>query len=158
MLNIRIPSIIDDPIGGRCSSATSILGDLDPINIVSGIDYILIKDGKLGLKRAFEQKPKKVFKINEIEKFLLVKRTVSPWGFCGKFKRWARNGTELEVMLLLKNGERHVLIPAFLLTYGKKDWDLFLHELCKSTELPLEEIQYTSKKNSKMDDGHQPGG
>lgn len=150
MLNIRVPSIIDDPIGGRCSSATSILGDLDPINIVSGIDYILIKDGKLGLKRAFEQTPKKIFKISEIEKILLVKRTVSSWGSCGKFNRWARNGTELEVLILLKNGERHVLIPTFLLTYGRKDWDLFLHELCQSTELPLEEIQDTSKKKNKM--------
>jgi hypothetical protein len=130
-VKIQVPAIMDDPIVGRCSVAFPIL---------STFDYIIIKNGRIGYKEAFESNPKKIYKINEIEKILLTKRIVSCWTKDHKIDLWARNGTELEISLLLKTGEKHVLIPTFLLSRAKKDWDWFIHELCDSTELPLEDV------------------
>lgn len=145
-VKIRIPAIIDDPIVGRCSSPGSILGALDPMNIVSGIDYIIIKDGKLGFKCGLESSPKKIFKLNEIEKLLIIKRNESCWTDDHKIDLWAKNGSGIEVLIQLSSGERHILIPNFFLGHGKKDWDIFLKELCDLSGLSFEEINEYSKK------------
>ena len=137
-VKIQVPAIMDDPIVGRCSVGFPIL---------SAFDYVIIKNGRISLKKALESNPGKILKINEIEKILLTKRTVSCLTKDNKIDFWARNGTELEISLLLNTGEKHVLIPTFLLSRAKKDWDWFLHELCDSTELPLEEVHEESKKN-----------
>jgi hypothetical protein len=146
-VKIRVPAIIDDPIVGRCSCPTSILGPLDPMNILSGIDYIIIKDGKLGFKCGLESTPKSIFKIDEIEKILIIKRKASCWTADHKIDLWVNSSAGIEVSILLKSGERHVLIPNFFLRHGKKDWDTFLKELSDSSGLFLEEInEYTKKK------------
>ena len=137
-VKIQVPAIMDDPIVGRCSVGFPIL---------SAFDYVIIKNGRISLKKALESNPGKILKINEIEKILLTKRTVSCWTKDNKIDFWARNGTELEISLLLNTGEKHVLIPTFLLARAKKDWDWFFRELCDSTELPLEEVHEESKKN-----------
>ena len=145
-VKIRVPAIIDDPIVGRCSSPTSILGPLDPMNIISGIDYIIIKDGRLGLKCGLETTPKKIFKIDEIENLLIIKRKASCWTADHKIDFWAKSGAGIEVSILLKSGERNVLIPRFFLRHGKKDWDMFLKELSDYSGLALEETTEYSKK------------
>ena len=135
-VKIQVPAIIDDPIAGRCSAG---------FPIFSTFDYIIIKNGRIGYKKALESGPKIIFKINEIEKILLTKKAVSCWTKDHKIDLWARIGTEMEISLLLNTGQKHVLIPTFLLSIAKKDWDWFLHELCDSTELPLEEVHEKSK-------------
>jgi hypothetical protein len=139
-VKIQVPAIMDDPIAGRCSVG---------FPIFSTFDYIIIKNGRIGYKKAFESNTKKILKINEIEKILLTKRTVSCWTEDHKIDLWSRNGTEIEISLLLKNGEKYVLIPTFLLFRAKKDWNWFLHELCDSTELPIEEVYEESKRKLK---------
>ena len=139
-VKICVPPIIDDPLVGWCSSPASILGSLDPMNIVSGIDYIIIKDVKLGIKYGLGSSPKKIFKLNEIEKLLITKRSNSCWTADHKIDHWAKSGTRIEVSILLKSGERHILIPNFLLRHGKKDWNIFLKNLSESSGLLIEEI------------------
>lgn len=138
-IKIQVPAIIDYPIAGRCSSG---------FPLFSTFDYVIIKNGRIGYKKALESSPKKIFKINEIEKILLTRRTVSCWTSDHKTDLWARNGTEIEISFLLNSGEKYVLIPTFLLR-AKKDWDWFLHELCASTKLPLEELHEKSTKKLK---------
>ena len=136
-VKIQVPAIMDDSIVGRCSVAFPILNTFD---------YVIIKNGRIGYKNAFESNPKKILKITEIEKIILTKRTVSCWTDDHKLDLWTRNGTELEISLLLKTGEKHVLIPTFLLSRAKENWDWFVHELCDSTELPLDEVHEKSQK------------
>ena len=134
---IQVPAIMDDPIVGRCSVAFPML---------STFDYIIIKNGRIGYKEAFNSNARKIYKINEVEKIILAKRNVLRWTKDHKIDLLARSGTDLEISLLLKTGEKHVLIPTFLLSRAKKDWDWFLHELCDSTELQLEEVHEESNK------------
>jgi hypothetical protein len=139
-VKIQVPAIMDNPIVGRCSAGFPIL---------SAFDYIIIKNGRIAYKEALESKPKRILKIKEIEKILLTKRTVSCWTKDHKTDLWARNGTKLEISLLLKTGEKHILIPTFLLSKAKKHWDWFVNELCDSTELPFEEVHEKSDKKLK---------
>jgi len=122
---------MDHPIVGRRSTGAPIL---------SAFDYIIIKNGRIGYKKALESNPKRIIKIKEIEKILLTKKTLSCWTKDHKMDLWARIGTELEISLLLKTGEKHILIPTFLLSKAKNHWDWFVNELCDSTGLPLEEV------------------
>ncbi len=138
-VKIQVPAIIDDPIVGRCSAA---------FPIFSAFDYVIIKNGRIGYKKALEPAPKKIFKVNEIDKILLIKRDVSCWTKNQKIDLWSRNGTEMEISILFNNGDKHVLIPTFLLSKAKKDWVLFLEELRDSTELSLEEVH--EKYNKRM--------
>ena len=136
---IRVPVILDDPVVGRCSTF-SILGLFNPISMISGVDHIVIENGKIGLKRAFESRPREAFDLDEIEKILLARRSVSPFGPSGKWDIWGKNGVETEISLVLDGGEKHVLIPRLLVRFGKRDWDRFINELCRLTDLPLEEM------------------
>jgi hypothetical protein len=135
-VKIQVPAIVDHPIVGRRS--TTFL-------LFSAFDYVIIRNGRIGYKKALESGPKKIFKINDIAKIQLVKRTVSCWTSDHKADLWARFGTEVEISLIFKSGEKYVLIPTFLLSRAKKDWDWFLSELCNSTKLPLEELHEKAK-------------
>lgn len=136
-VKIQVPAIMDHPIVGRRSTGAPIL---------SAFDYIIIKNGRIGYKKALESSPKRILKIKEIKKILLTKRTASCWTKDHKIDLWARIGTELEIALLLKTGEKHILIPTFLMSKAKKHWDWFVNELCDSTGLPLEEVHEESIK------------
>lgn len=136
-VKIQVPAIMDDPIVGRCSTEFPIL---------SAFDYFIIKNGRIGYKKALESNPKQILKIKEIDKILLTKRTVSCLTKDHKIDLWARIGTELGISLLLKTGEKHTLIPTFLLSKAKKPWDWFLNELCDSTDLALEEVHEETNK------------
>jgi len=136
-VKIQVPDIIDNPIVGRCSSRF-------PLTFKS--DYVIIRNGLIGCKHTFESRPKKLIKINDIEKILVFRRKLSCWTSDHKIDPWARSGTEIEISLIYKTGEKQVIVPPFLLVYAEKDWNWFMHELCDSTDLPLEEILETSKK------------
>ena len=131
-VKISVPSIIDDPLVGRCSSPLSLTGDYE---------YIIIEDGMLKYTCSTTSRPKKLFKLNEITKLLLVKKKVSCWTTDHKLDPWARIGTEIEVSVVDVDGKRHELVPAVLLNFGKNEWDRFIQKLCKLSGLPLEKVK-----------------
>lgn len=103
--------MLDDPIVGRVSS---------PLPLTGGYDHITIMNGMIGYIAALEKRPKRIFKLSEIQKLLVVKRKLSCWTQDHRLDPWAKIGTEIEVFVLAKDGTTHVLIPAFLIRYGKK--------------------------------------
>jgi hypothetical protein len=111
-----------------------------PLPITGGYDHITIMNGMIGYIAALEKRPKRIFKLSEIQKLLVVKRNLSCWTKDHKLDPWAKIGTEIEVFVLTKDGTTNVLIPAFLIKYGKKKWDCFLQDLSDSSGLPLEEL------------------
>jgi hypothetical protein len=136
-VKIQVPPIIDDPISGRCAVSSPMF---------FRFDYVIIKNGRIGYKHAFESNPKKIIKITDIEKILVSKRNVSCWTSDFRIDYWSRNGTEVEISLVYKNGEKYVLIPNFLIRSLGKDWNWFLKELSDSTDIPVEDILERQKK------------
>jgi len=82
-----------------------------------------------------------------MSKILLEKRKVSCFTRDGNWDFWGRLGTEIELFLVDKENQRHMLIPSFLiipdifLKRVLKDLDRFLKELSRYSGLPIEETE-----------------
>jgi hypothetical protein len=58
-------------------------------------------------------------------------------------------GTAIELYLVDNSGEKHLLIPKFMMNvhnWGLKNWNQFLSKLSKHSGLPLEELNRKQDK------------
>jgi hypothetical protein len=127
-----MPSLLDDPIIGR-----SFIG----FSITPFADFLIIDNNKLTLK-------KKTFDLKNVDKLLLVKTEVTPWTHDFRLDPYGLIGTSLELYIVDKSGERHILIPKFMMTvhnWGLKKLNRFLSELSKHSGLPLEVLKESKK-------------
>ncbi|MBT8352642.1 MAG: hypothetical protein KJO26_15595, partial [Deltaproteobacteria bacterium] len=69
-VKISVPSMMDDPLVGRYSS---------PLTLTGESENIVIEDGMLKYVCSSTSKPKKLFKLNEINNLLLMEKKVSCW-------------------------------------------------------------------------------
>ena len=140
---IRVPSFIDDPVGGRC---------ITPLPIGLFHDQLIIENKTLTYKssKLSSKSKNQTFNLEDISKFLLLKKEVSCWTEDFKLDPYARIGTEIVLYFVDNNGVNHELIPRFLVTPGQKQWDNFLNELCKATGFSVEEVNETSSKNNSL--------
>jgi len=135
-VKILIPSFLDDPIVGRY-----LMGNILPLWINPFADFIMIDDDKLTFK-------KETFNLKTIDKLLLVKTEVTPWTPDHKLDLYGLIGTAIELYLVDNSGEKHILIPRFLMNvhhWGQKTWNRFLYELSAHSGLPIEEICESSQ-------------
>ena len=137
-VKIRVPFFVDDPIAGRIISPL-------PLGIIT--DSIQIENGELTyIFSKLASKKRKSFHLKNIRKILVIKKYVSCWTNDHKLDPYGRTGTEIELLLVDSDGEKHPLIPKFLLNQGQKQWDKFFHKLCKFSGLPLDETNVRSRK------------
>lgn len=140
---IRVPTIINDPMVGRLIISIPLRDRLISPPLGFFTDYIIIDNEKLeyrGSKISF--KARKSFYLKSISKFLVRKWSLSCWTKDHKLDFYGRLGTDIVLYLVDTDGEKHELIPRFMMNAakrGKKDWDRFLFELCGYSGLPLEE-------------------
>jgi len=130
---VYIPYIFDDPLVGR-----TIL----PFGVTPIEDYIFFDNDKLILKR-------KTFNLKTIDKFLLVKTEVTPWTSDFRLDLYGLIGTTIELYLVDNSGEKHILVPKFLMNvrnWGQNRLNQFLSELSGHSGLPLEVLNKTGKK------------
>ena len=131
-VKILVPSIWDDPIVGR--TIVPIMTSLFP-------DFMMIDDDKLTFK-------KETFDLKTIDRLLLVKTEVTPWTADHKLDSAGLIGTAMELYLVDRSGERHILIPRFIMNannYGLKRWNRFLYELSVHSGLPIKQIYKPSR-------------
>jgi hypothetical protein len=142
-MKISVPYFQDDPLFGRM-----IILNLFPFNVFGGIfhDYIIIEDDMLIYKGSITSMRKRdIYYLKDMAKLLMEKRNVSCFSREGKFDFFGRLGIEIELLLVDKEGNRHVLIHRFMIgnspymDRSQKVWDQFLNKLCKYSGLPLEE-------------------
>ena len=135
-VKLKVPYVLDDPLVGRCSS---------PFPLTGGYDHITIMNGMIDYTEAFENRPKRIFKINDIQKIVVIRRELSCWTKDHKLDPWAKIGAEMEVIILANDGTSHVLIPAFSIRYGANKWDQFLNELSEASGIAIEEKRESQK-------------
>jgi hypothetical protein len=141
-VKIRVPLFMDDPILGRIIA-------FSPIPIFS--DLILIEHGQLiysGSK--FSTKQAKSFNLKKIEKMLLMKTEVTPWTSDHRLDPYGLIGTAIELYLVDRRGESHLLIPKFIVNvhnWGLKKWNRFLSDLSKHSGLPIEVSEEPNKRH-----------
>ncbi len=132
---------MDDPLIGRFIA-------FFPIPIFC--DLIIIENGQLiytGSKLSTKQN--KSFKLKTIENLLLVKTEVTPWTPDHRLDPYGLIGTAIELYLVDNHGEKHILIPKFMMNvhrWGLKKWNRFLSELSGHSGLPLEVLKKPGKK------------
>ena len=130
-VKIALPFILDDPIVGRT---------IFPF-IGSFVNHIIIDGDKLTLNR-------KTYNLKTIDKLLLKKTEVTPYTSSHKLDPWGLIGTAIELYLVDNSGEKHILVPKFLINvnnWGQKKWDKFLDKLCKFSGLQIEEMNESAK-------------
>jgi hypothetical protein len=113
-VKIKMPAFLDDPIVGRILIGFS--------NINPFAESLIIDNDKLTLK-------KKSFHLNTIEKLLLVKTEVTPWTHDHKLDPYGLIGTAIELYLVDNSGEKHILIPKFMMNvhnWGSKLEPIFI--------------------------------
>ena len=128
-----MPSILDDPIIGRLFIGFS---------ITPFADFLKIDNNKLTLL-------KRTFDLKNVDKLLLVKTEVTPWTHDFRLAPYGLIGTSIELCIVDKSGERHILIPKFMMNvhnWGLKKWNRFLSELSELSGLPLEELNKKQEK------------
>ena len=84
-----------------------------------------------------------------IEKLLLVKTEVTPWTHDHKMDPYGLIGTAIELYLVDDRGEKHILIPKFMMNvhnWGLKKWNKFISKLSELSGLPLEELNKKEEK------------
>ena len=140
-MKIRVPLFMDDPLIGRFIAFFPIPIFCDLIIIENR--QLIYTDSKLSIKR------NKSFDLKNIEKLLLVKTEVTPWTPDHKLDPYGLIGTAIELYLVDNGGEKHTLIPKFIMNvhnWGLKKWNKFLSELSAHSGLPLEEVKKPTKK------------
>ena len=132
---------MDDPLIGRFIA-------FSPIPIFC--DLIIIENGQLIYKGSkLSTKQNKSFNLKTIEKLLLVKTEVTPWTSDHRLDPYGQLGTAIQLYLVDNSGEKHILIPKFIMNvhnWGLKKWNRFLSELSGHSGLPLEEVTKTGKE------------
>ena len=132
---------MDDPLIGRLIA-------FFPIPFFC--DLIIIEDRQLICKGSkLSTKQNKSFDLKTIEKLLLVKTEVTPWTPDYKLDPYGLIGTAIELYLVDNRGEKHILIPKFLMNvhnWGQKKWNRFLSKLSEHSGIPLEELKKPAKK------------
>ena len=120
-VKIRVPLFMDDPLIGRFIA-------FSPIPIFC--DHIIIENGQLIYTGSrISTKQKKSFSLETIEKLLLIKTKVTPWTKDHRLDPYGLIGTAIELYLVDNIGEKHILIPKFIINvhnWGLKQWNRFL--------------------------------
>ncbi len=142
---IRVPTFTDDLYAGRVLAPFPLACRFihPPLNLFT--DKIVIENETLFYKGSkVSYRADKSFELQNITKILVIKTLLTPWDKEHKIKPDGRHGTDIALFLVDIDGEKHVLIPRFMINtveWGKWDWDRFMSELCAYTGLPLEEIE-----------------
>jgi hypothetical protein len=139
-MSIKVPAFIDDQLTGGRRMVHSLISFL-----VGGRGGITIQNGILTYKEThFASSPSKSFDLNNIGKLLVVRTHYSSaknFSLLNYSFHWS---FYLELFLINKNGEKHLLIPSFMdieKTFCRWQWENFLNELERVTCLPLEKIE-----------------
>jgi len=145
-IKIKVPAFADDQLaGGKYIWPLPFLSFM-----FGGRGTITIQNGILSYKESSFSSPRpKSFDLDKISKILVVK-TKYPLN-AKDFKLFSLEVRPakfyLELFLIYKNGEKHVVIPSFVdsdVFLSRRQWKYFLKHLKISTSLPLEEIEVTA--------------
>lgn len=145
-INIKVPAFVDDQLtGGRRmvhSLISFIFGGRGGITILNGI--LTYKESLLA------SSPSKSIDLSNISKLLVVRTHYSSaknFSLLNYSFHWS---FYLELFLINKNGEKHLLIPSFIdieNIFCRREWEKFLNELKRVTCLPLEMIEVKASNN-----------
>jgi hypothetical protein len=147
-ITFKAPAFADDQLaGGRY------IYPVLPLSFLfGGRGTIIIRNGIMTYKESCFSSPQpKSFNLRNISKILVVRT---------KYARTAKNyeltlkiwhaSNYLEVFLINKNGEKHILIPLFVdsdVFLSRRQWVNFLNKLKKYTCLPVETTEITASDN-----------
>jgi hypothetical protein len=146
-ITFKTPAFIDDQLaGGRYIWPIPILSF-----IFGGNGSITIHNGILTYKESyFSSSPPKSFDLSKISKLLVVRtkyqRSAEDYNLFSL--KTPRANFYLELFLIDKNEEEHILIPSFVdnsVFLSRRRWNNFLSKLKKFSYLPLETIEVTAK-------------
>jgi hypothetical protein len=150
-ITFKIPLFTDDQLaGGRYIFPIPFLSFF-----VGGRGRISVQDGILTYKD-FASPPSKSFDLNKMSKLLIVRtkypRSVKDYDL---FRiEPVKAESYLELFLIDKSGEKHILIPQFVdknIFLSRRQWNKFLDKLKKISCLPLEEFEVTAGNKIRSD-------